>query len=269
MYEIGQGIIQVSDVVTALRRSDSPVGLEHFDLPIPTFMARFQGTPAEIITELSIPIWFIIGKSNRKTADWRAVHANGETVHLSNAEIFCTAELRHGTNRFQRWAVINKLNPESFAIKQLAGDCPITQTKFELLNRVQFAVLLQPKQATVGPRGLIKSQKELGPLLFNTPHFNQYHGKFIKSKYGLGYLAKLPKGETPEYTFTHRNNAVNHDFFGSYPTSPMNDDDQLIYYIPLEYFEPYAVPTGTLAPKTHGVINWCITGCDDLIKRSL
>lgn len=269
MYQFGQGIIRVSDVSTGLRRFESPVSLEHFSLPLPTFMARFGSTPAQVISELRLPVWFITGPSGRRTADWRAVQANGETVHLTNDEIFSTADYRHGTNRFQRWVLVNEYQPESVSIKEITAECPQTGVCFQLLNRHQFAVMMQPRQASVGPRGLIKSAENLGPLRFNTPHFNQYHGKFIKSKYGLGYLATLPADTVPEYNFTHRLNAVTHSTFDCYPNTATNAVGDQLYYIPLSFFEPYAVPTGVMAPQSHSILNWCITGCDSLIYASL
>ena len=33
------------------------------------------------------------------------------------------------------------------------------------------------------------------------------------------------------------------------------------------YFEPYGIPVSELDPKTIHVLNWTVTGCDDLIEQ--
>jgi len=260
MYAAGQGIIRSEDLAIALRKSDSPVAMEHFSDPPAVFLSRWGETAVQHISDLQVPIWFIIGPSHRRTADWRAVSANGEMCHLTSAEIFSTAKLAHGTHKFQKWVVVDELNCQS--VPELAADCPQTGTQFRLLNRFQFVALMQPRQAFVKPTGLVKSFKDLGPLIFNAPHFNENHGKVIKSKYGLGYLVKIT--EQPTYNFSHRCNAVVHQHFNSYPEG----HDQH-YYIPLRFLEPYAIPMGDLSPETLHIINWCISGCDRLIHRSL
>ncbi len=260
MYQAGQGIILNNDLSIALRKSGSPIALEHFSEPPSRFLPRWGETALEHIIDLQVPIWFIIGPSHRKTHDWRVVTANGEMCHLKNDEIFSTATLAHGTHKFQKWVVIDEL--ESITVPELAADCPLSGNKFRLLNRFQFVALLQPRGAFIKPTGLIDSFKDIGPLVFNAPHFNENHGKIIKSKYGLGYVVNPNK--KPTYNFSHRCNAVVHDHFNSYPEGHDNR-----YYVPLRFLEPYAIPTGTLAPKTLHIINWSISGCDTLINRSL
>jgi hypothetical protein len=260
MYQIGQGIIRSEDLVIALRKSGSPVALEHFSTPPSIFLHRWGETALQHITDLQVPIWFIIGPSHRRTHDWRAIAPNGELCHLTNDQIFSTAKLAHGTHKFQKWVVIDELHNKT--VPELAGDCPLTGVQFRLLNRFQFVALMQPRGAFVKPTGLVNSFNDLGPLVFNTPHFNENHGKVIKSKYGVGYVVQ-PQSE-PTYNFSHRCNAVVHDHFNSYPQGHDNR-----YYIPLRFLEPYAIPTGDLAPQTLGILNWCISGCDSLIHRSL
>ena len=258
MYSFRQGIIRLSDVSVALRKAGHAADVEHFFLPRNQFKSRFGESPLAVLTELRLPIWFILRSSNRKKADWVVASPKGERVHIPTEEIFSTATLAHGTHKFHRWAVINTVGDSH--IPEITGNCPLTGTRFELLTRMQFAVLLQPKAAYIKPSGLLKNRSELGPLVFNAPHFNENHGKFIKSKYGMGYV--VSPSETPDYNFSHRLNAVSHGFFSGYPHSEQ-------YYIPLRAFEPYAVPTGSIAPQTLHILNWCATGCDDLIRRSL
>ena len=260
MYQMGQGIIRSEDLVIALRKSDSPIAIEHFSEPPSMFLHRWGETALQHITDLQVTIWFILGPSHRRTHDWRAVTANGEMCHLTNKDIFSTAKLAHGTHKFQKWCIIDELHNKT--VPELAADCPLTGTQFRLLNRFQFVALMQPRGAFVKPTGLVNSFQDLGPLVFNAPHFNENHGKVIKSKYGIGYVVEPQK--EPTYNFSHRCNAVVHDHFNSYP---LGHDNR--YYVPLRFLEPYAIPTGILAPQTLNVLNWCITGCDQLIHRSL
>jgi len=103
----------------------------------------------------------------------------------------------------------------------------------------------------------------------NFGHLNEYNAKFYKSKHGMGYL--VPATRPPEYSISKRLNAIAYEHGGNnWPQSIRRiKDDAQVFYVPLSYLEPYAIPDDSLEPKTLHILNWVVTGCDELIHANL
>ena len=84
----------------------------------------------------------------------------------------------------------------------------------------------------------------------------------------MGYLVAV-HGE-PKYSVSKRLNGVAFEHGGEkWPTSIRRKDNAQVFYVPLSYLEPYGIPDDSLEPKTLHILNWIVTGCDDLIHTNL
>lgn len=267
----GQPLILWEDV-----RNKLPYDVEITDFAEKTageFAGIYHQSKKQVVSEMKVPVWFAIKPSNKKGGNekWKVATANGETKVIGYGDIFSLAKVGHGTHRFERWVVldsvqgIDEVSPRSLSVHEkhpFSFFCPLNECWITYkIHRHNFVVQLLPYAANIGKRGIVSPDNLT--FVMNMGHMNQYNSKFYKSKFGMGYLTVPNK--PPEYSISKRLNAQAYELNkNEWPTSFQN-----MVYIPLSYLEPYGIPDGTLEPCTLHILNWCATGCDDLIVANL
>ena len=268
---IGQPLILWDDVATKV-----PYDVEITDFHDKTageFVGIYRQSKRQVICDMRVPVWVAVRPSAKKGGNerWKVASPKGETKVIGYGDIFSLATIGHGTHRFERWVMLNEVHDgediegsklahyqrHPFSFRCPISDCWITYQ----IHRHNFVVQMLPYAANIGKRGIVSSDNL--SFVMNMGHLNQYNSKFYKSKYGMGYLT-TPL-HTPEYSISKRLNAQAYELNNNeWPTTVDN-----MVYIPLSYLEPYGIPDGTLEPRTLHILNWCATGCDNVIVANL
>lgn len=272
--ESGQAVILKEDVRQLL-----PYDVEYDDFSALTagdFAYRYSQSKVEVISEMRCPVWFAVApKTRKKQQYWKLAQANGEIAYALPDEIFCLARVGHGTHNFDRWVHLdficedgdlsnsdrNRLQKHPFSFL-----CPITEQWVGYSTiRGNFVLQTLPYKSNTGPRGIVDPDDM--QLVMNMGHLNQWNSKFYKSKHGIGYL--VSPTTKPEYSISKKLNATAWEYSGEKWPETFQVGESPFYYIPLSYFEPYGIPVSELDPKTIHILNWTVTGCDDLIRANL
>jgi len=282
---VGQSIILNEDL-----QKNIPYNIDIADFNTLTHRAfndKYQDSKATVISELRLPIWFLVRPSNKrgKKGGWKIASPNGETKVIMPNDILCQAKIGHNNHNFGRWILLNShfdadynyLPPRSVNGVNCQVPAEITQDPFTFQDplskdwvqfqtqRGNFVIQMLPYGANINHRGIVNFKDRR--LVMNMGHLNQYNAKFYKSKYGIGYIVSAK--EPPKYSISKRLNAITYELQNKWPESIKNNQGQQIFYIPLSYFEPYGIPDGTFTPKTLHILNWCATGCDTAIYTNL
>ena len=279
--EVGQPMILWEDI-----RHHLPYDVNEPDfhgLTSGQFIQRYKESKTALVRNLKLPVWVATAKSNKKGGNdcWKIANPNGETKVIGYGDIFSLATIGHGTETFQRWVVLENAWDESGLnlfdatpavlghLKQhpfIFQDLLKKQWFKYRIHRTNFVVQMLPYSASFSKRG-IADWKD-ARFVMDMGHLNQYNAKFYKSKFGMGYLVAV-HGE-PKYSVSKRLNAVAFEHGGEkWPTSIRRKDNAQVFYVPLSYLEPYGIPDDSLEPKTLHILNWIVTGCDDLIHTNL
>ena len=281
--ETGQAMILVDDL-----RAKLPYDVNEPDLHNLTsgqFIERYHESKTSLVRNLRLPVWVAVKPSNKKGGNqcWKVANPNGETKVIGYGDIFCLATIGHGTETFQRWVVLEDAYDEAGKHLFHKGvDIPLGRLKqypfaFQepfknqwftfKIHRSNFVVQMLPYGASFNKRG-IADFKDVR-FVMNFGHLNEYNAKFYKSKHGMGYL--VPATRPPEYSISKRLNAIAYEHGGNnWPQSIRRiKDDAQVFYVALSYLEPYAIPDDSLEPKTLHILNWVVTGCDELIHANL
>ena len=280
--ETGQAMILVEDL-----RAKLPYDVNEPDLHKLTsgqFVERYQESKTSLVRNLRLPVWVAIKPSNKKGGNerWKVANPNGETKIIGYGDIFSLARIGHGTETFTRWVVLEAGYDELGNSLDKVGSVPVGRLKqnpfyFQepfkkqwfgyRIHRSNFVVQMLPYAASFKARG-IADWKETR-FVMNFGHLNEYNAKFYKSKYGMGYL--VTANREPEYSISKRLNAIAYEHAGNnWPKSIRRvKDNKEVFYVPLSYLDPYAIPDDSLEPKTLHLLNWMVTGCDELIHANL
>jgi len=280
--ETGQAMILLEDLS---RMIPYDVNLPDFhNLTSGQFIQRYHESKTSLVRNLHLPVWVAVQPSNKKGGNerWKVANPNGETKVIGYGDIFCLARIGHGTETFTRWVVLEGGYDEMGNSLDKHGSLPVGRLKqnpfyFQepfkkqwfgyRIHRSNFVVQMLPYGASFKPRG-IADWKDTR-FVMNFGHLNQYNAKFYKSKYGMGYLVAAQRA--PEYSISKRLNAIAYEHAANnWPESIRRvKDNKEVFYVPLSYLEPYAIPDDSLEPKTLHILNWVVTGCDDLIHTNL
>jgi len=271
---VGQPLLLWEDV-----RDKVPYDVEIDDfhsLNAGDFARRYSQSKVELVGDMRCPVWFAVSpKTRKKQHYWKVAQANGEIKYVLPTDIFSRAKVAHHNKNFDRWVHLDLIVPDGDIMDvdrqhlqkhPFSFLCPMTDQWLRYSTiRGNFILQTLPYKSNIGARGIVDPDDM--ELVMNMGHLNQWNSKFYKSKHGIGYVVS-PKFK-PEYSISKKLNATAWENSGKQWPTTFEMDNTDYYYIPLSYFEPYAIPVSDLDPLTTHVLNWTITGCDDLIRANL
>ncbi len=271
---VGQPIILKEDI-----REHLPYDVEIDDfasLNAGDFAHRYGQSKVEVVSEMRCPVWFSVSpKTKKRQQYWKVAQANGEIKYVLPDEIFSLAKIGHHNKNFDRWvhldfiiADMELMDSDRNLMRKhpFTFQCPLTEqwVRYSTI-RGNFVLQTLPYKSNIGKRGIVDPDDM--QLVMNMGHLNQWNSKFYKSKHGIGYLVSPMM--KPEYSISKKLNATAWEYHNQTWPPSFTEGVQDFYYIPLSYFEPYGIPTSELDPQTIHVLNWTVTGCDDLIRANL